>query len=92
MIRSPNPAPGKYEVTFVYLDSFGQPVDDEYIADIGPFAPVIGGNGEVLEDVPRVSNKKPYKGDLAQEELDWLQRLPGRVYSAHRRYTVKKVK
>jgi hypothetical protein len=94
MLRCDKGSAGTYEVEFDYLDDRQEPIKEEYIADIGPHAAVMGevdGQRRTMEDVPRVSQKKKYRGELCACEVEWLGTLPGIIYSMHRRYTVKKV-
>jgi hypothetical protein len=94
MLRCDKKPVERYEVEFEYLDDHQEPIKEEYIADIGPHAAVQGevdGQRRMLEDVPRVSQKKPYRGELCPCEVAWIGTLPGIIYSMHRRYTVKKL-
>ena len=88
---------GIWEVTFQYLDTpYGEPRTEEYLADIGTHEPVYGepnaeGQRPLLEDIPRVSQNRPYTGELCAHEVDWLRHLPGRTYSIHRRYGLRQL-
>lgn len=87
MKRCPHGAAGHFRVEFAFLTSDGEADPAEYIADIGPHAPVIE-NAVLVEDVPRASQNAPYVGELCSCELAWLAKLPGKAYSMHRRYVV----
>ena len=90
LLRCAGASAGVYAVEFRYFETDGVERSAEYIADIGPHSPVLDGAGAMIEDIPRVSQRRPYIGLLCPCELAWLAHIPGKTYSVHRRYTVTK--
>lgn len=88
-----NESAGKYHIEADYLEGdHGVVSDEERFLDIMVHAPVKGEDGRVLEDIPYVSTKTGFEGEICVHELDWVSRLPGKVYSPRRRYHVKEIK
>lgn len=90
-----NEVAGKYEISCDYLDgSYGTPRVIDIKLDIGTHRPVYGeveGVVKLIEDIPYCSKNKPYVGEICIHELDWVQHMPGKTYSARRRYYTKQL-
>ena len=91
MLRCPAGAAGRFEVRVEYLDIYGDTDPAERNLDIGPHIEVQDANGKVLEDQPYASQAVPYVGELCEHEVTWCQMLPGKAFSAHRRYYLKEL-
>lgn len=88
MLRCPESA-GRYRVTAAYLmGNDGTPNDEEMFLDMGPHADVRLDDGRLVEH-PYVSTKDGYEGELCQHEVAFMSRMPGKVYSARRRYRLE---
>jgi len=52
---------------------------------------VVGNDRRMIEEAPWVGTEKPFEGELCEHEIQFLNGLPGRDYSATYEFTVEKL-